>query len=361
MRAGTAVERGWVAVDDARWRQAHASSVLAVGGDLLVAWFAGTREGSPDTAIYLARSGDGRAWSVPAVVADGEEAHWNPVLAHGPDGAVWLFYKRGPLISRWSTWVRRSPDGGATWDEAVELVPGDAGGRGPVRNPPLLLDDGSWLAPSSRERWDGAVWEAFVDRTADGGRTWHQAPVPVDRSRLRGPGLIQPALWRAGDRALALLRTTEGSAFRSVSDDGGRTWSTAEPTSLPNNNAALAVAGLPGGAVACVHNPVAENWGPRCPLVVSVSRDEGRTWRTAITVEDGTVPLDDDPSRAPARPPAEVVLAPGDDGVRTTGEGEYSYPATAVVGDHLVVTYTWQRRGIVAATIPLTELDREEP
>lgn len=34
--------------------------------------------------------------------------------------------------------------------------------------------------------------------------------------------------------------------------------------------------------------------------------------------------------------------------------GEYSYPALAPTGDTLTVSYTWQRRGIVEATVPLS-------
>ncbi|MCK6211650.1 exo-alpha-sialidase [Georgenia sp. EYE_87] len=352
------VTRRWVAVDHPGWRQAHASSVLAVDGALVAAWFGGTREGTPDNRIWLARRPAGSAaWGEPSVVAEGGEAHWNPVLAHGPDGAVWLFYKRGPLISRWATWFRRSGDGGATWTEPAELVPGDAGGRGPVRNPPLLLPDGAWLAPGSHERWDGdASWDAFVDRSADGGRTWTPAPVPLDHRGLRGAGVIQPALWRSGPTVHALLRSTEGSAYRSRSDDAGRTWSPAEPTALANSNSGLAAVALDDGTVACVHNPVAQDWGARCPLVVSVSPDDGDTWReAAVVVEDGLTPVDDDPGRRPALPPP-WSFSPADAGVETSGVGEYSYPAAVVAGADLVITYTWQRRGIVEARVPLSLL-----
>lgn len=351
------VTRRWVAVDHPGWRQAHASSVLAVDGDLVAAWFGGTREGTPDNRIWLARRPSGAAtWGAPDVVAAGDEAHWNPVLAHGPDGAVWLFYKRGPLISRWSTWFRRSTDGGATWTEPAELVPGDAGGRGPVKNPPLLLPDGAWLAPGSHERWDGgATWDAFVDRSTDGGRTWSLAPVPLDHGHLRGAGVIQPALWRSGSTVHALMRSTEGWAYRSRSEDAGRTWSPAAPTGLANGNSGLTVAELGGGTVACVHNPVAEDWGARCPLVVSVSPDDGATWGEAVVVEDGLTPVDADPGRRPALPPPRS-FSPADGGVETSGVGEYSYPAAVVDQDALVITYTWQRRGLVEARVPLSLL-----
>ena len=349
-----AVQRRWVAVDHPRWRQAHAPSVLDADGDLLAAWFAGTGEGAPDSRVWAARrSGGTTVWDQPVVLSEGPVAHWNPVLTHGPDGAVWLFYKRGERISRWSTWYRRSLDGGATWSSPAELVAGDRGGRGPVKNPPIVLSDGTWLAPASVERWDTAPqWEAFVDRSEDGGRTWTAAPIPLERNGLRGAGVIQPALWRRGDTVFALMRSTEGVAYRSRSDDGGRTWSSATPTTLANNNSGLTVVALPGGGIACVHNPVTESWGPRCPLVVSVSPDDGESWREAVTLEDGVTPVDEDPTHCPGLPPAHG-FTPDDTGVQTTGVGEYSYPGAVLTGGAVTVTYSWQRRGIVEATVPL--------
>jgi predicted neuraminidase len=357
------VHRRWVAVDHPAWRQAHASTVLAVDGALLAAWFAGECEGSPDTRIWLARRPAGSAqWSAPEVVVAGDEAHWNPVLAHGPDGAVWLFAKRGALISEWTTWVRRSVDGGRTWSPEFPLVPGDVGGRGPVKNPALLLGDGTWLAPGSRENWsDPPVWESFVDVSTDAGATWLRTPIPLERDGLRGPGVIQPALWADGDRVYALMRSSEGRAYRARSTDGGRTWSAAHPVDLPNNNSALTVVPLPDGSIGCVHNPVSGDWGDRCPLVVSRSRDNGESWQVVVTIEDGRTPVDDHPARRPSLPPTGPGFRAADGGVRTTGEGEYSYPAATLLGDTLVVTYTWQRRGIVEATVPVHALTRRTP
>ncbi|WP_298993092.1 exo-alpha-sialidase [uncultured Pseudokineococcus sp.] len=359
------LRRTFVTVDDPRWRQAHGSTVLVTDGtagrEVLVAWFAGEREGAEDSSVWLARRDlDGGAWGEPERLLDGPPAHWNPVLAEGPEGDTWLFAKRGELISAWQTWVRRSADGGTSWGEPHPLVPGDVGGRGPVRNPPLLLDDGTWLAPSSTERWgEHPRWESSVDRSTDGGRTWTAAEVPLDRSRLRGAGAIQPALWAStadGVRAVhALLRSSEGRAYRSRSLDGGRTWSPAEPGPLPNGNAALAVVGLGDGRVVCAHNPADGDWAPRCPLVLSVSADDGATWRTAAVLDDGCTPVDDDPSRRPAQP-APDGFAPADGGVATDGTGEYSYPALALADGVLHATWTWQRRGIAHAAVPLDDL-----
>jgi predicted neuraminidase len=355
------ITRDWVARPGSTGGvQCHASTALAVGGSPLCAWFAGTAEGSPDNGIFLASLQSDGSWGAPRQVAGSGDttdavAHWNPVLAHAADGSVWLFFKRGPRISEWSTWLCTSDDDGATWTAPRELVPGDTGGRGPVKNPPVRAADGAWLAPASVESWapDGAVWDSFVDRSTDDGRTWTRSEIPLDRSQVSGAGVIQPALWLAGETVGALLRSSEGQAYVAFSNDNGRTFAPAEPSTLPNNNSGLTIAQLPDGTLACVHNPTGTSWGARCPLAVSTSRD-GLHWRTAATVENGRMPLG---GFTPSLPEASVTgFDPHDHGVRTDGTGEYSYPAAVVLGDDLLITYTWQRRGIVCATVPLTLL-----
>lgn len=338
------------------WHQCHASSVLAVGDRLLCAWFAGTEEGTSDNRIWGSWRDPNGVWSDPRIIAGTTPvAHWNPVLAHAPNGEVWLFHKRGGRISSWSTWVCTSSDEGATWSEPRELVPGDTGGRGPVKNPPIRAADGAWLAPGSTEEWNsaGAVWESFVDRSVDGGSTWTASQIPLARGGLQGAGIIQPALWTSGARVGALMRSTEGRAYVSFSSDGGRTFGPAEASSLPNNNSGLTVAQLPGGFLACVYNPTTTNWGSRCPLAVAVSSD-GRDWVPAVVVEDGVTPLDGFDPSLPAE--SSTGFQPRDEGVRTDGTGEYSYPAAVVCGGELVITYTWQRKAIAFASVPLNLL-----
>ncbi len=110
-----------------------------------------------------------------------------------------------------------------------------------------------------------------------------------------------------------------------------------------------------------MHNPVGEEWGARCPLSVSVSDDDGLTWHRVLDLEDGTeAPATLPASRARA---AEEVgppsgFAAGDTGIVTDGRGEYSYPSATTDGATLLVAYTWQRRGIVLARVPLRLVDR---
>ncbi len=333
--------------------QSHCSTLLTLGEVTLVAWFAGAHEGAPDSRIMLARRLGDRGFNEPYLLWDEGPPQWNPVLETGPDQRIWLFFRRGPNIQTWTTWVTRSADRGRTWSTPELLVPGDCGGRGPVRNPPVIYG-GVWVAPGSVERWgEPPRWDCFVD-LYDGQR-WQQVPIPLDHTRLRGAGCIQPALVEQGGALVALARSTAGAVFRCETRDPYH-WPALQPTSLPNNNSAISAVNLPDGQIACVHNPSRENWGARCPLVISVCSD-GRSWQRRVTVESGAA-LDEAPPPATSDGRPDTAHATG---VVTTGAGEYSYPSARVVGDQLWISYTWQRQGIVEARVPLAELRVNRP
>ncbi|GAB3424930.1 exo-alpha-sialidase [Flindersiella endophytica] len=333
-------KREFAALDDPRFAQCHASTLLPLpGGDFLAAWFGGTEEGAGDVGIWLGRrTSDG--WTQPRqVAAEPELPHWNPVLfATGPD-EIALFYKVGTQIPAWRTRVIRSADGGETWSPPSELVPGDSGGRGPVKNKPIRLHDGTIAAPASLE---GDRWDAFADLSTDQGATWTASElVPMDLPTPAGRrGLIQPALWEPAPGTLRMLaRSTEGWVYTSTSTDGGASWEPARPTTLPNNNSGIDATPIAGGAhVVCAYNPVSANWGARTPLVLAVSTDAyGETWTPGPVIDD----VDDQPD---AR----------------TGRAELSYPAVVPYADGIAMTYTWQRRGIAFAIVPGAELIGDE-
>ena len=318
----------------------HASTVAVLpGGDRLVAFFAGQREASGDTAIWLCRAGRS-GWSAPERrFAEPGQPHWNPVL-HAEGREVWLFYKVGASVHDWTTRVARSHDGGASWTPPCALVPGDPAPRGPVKNKLIVLADGAWLAPGSTE--DDRHWDAFTDRSTDRGASWTRSDVKLahaadrndpgkhrwdglaaaalwetDPARVFGwDGVIQPTLWEdAAGHVHMLLRSTRGHVYRSDSRDGGRSWAEAYPTALPNNNSGLDVARLPDGRLVLASNPVAGNWGRRTPLTLSSSADGGETWQTVLELE--------------------------------TGPGEFSYPAIIAADGALHVTYTASRTDII--------------
>ncbi|MFT3705443.1 MAG: exo-alpha-sialidase [Agriterribacter sp.] len=284
-------------------------------GTFLAAWFGGTKEGTDDVAIWLVKGKPG-AWSEPVKIAKlRDDAHWNPVLFQSPEGKVFLFFKVGKKIPSWETWLKTSDDNGQTWTDAKELIAGDKGGRGPVRNKPIVLSNGTWIAGASHE--EGA-WNAFADISKDQGKTWTASSyIVLDRTTLKGKGVIQPTLWESSPgKVHMLLRSSAGAIYRSDSEDYGQTWSAAYPAGLPNPNSGIDLTKLPDGTLVLAYNPDASNWGSRSPLSLAISFDNGKTWPKIMDIETGKK------------------------------EDEFSYPAVISYGDTIAVCYTWKRKNI---------------
>ncbi|MEF3306020.1 sialidase family protein [Paenibacillus sp. GYB003] len=313
--------------DERPFKSCHASTLIrSDDGDVLAAWFGGTAEGARDVDIWasLRSGGEDGSWSEPRrIAASDEEPLWNPVLYRRVDGRVDLYYKAGHKIPSWRTLVSTSSDFGGVWSPPKELVEGDVGGRGPVKNKPIRLAGGLLAAPASvetKERWD-----AFVDLSSDEGATWSRTGfVPLRRAErssgdavpkpgvVVNKGVIQPTLWESEPGIVhMLLRSTDRFIFRSDSADGGRTWCEAYATGVPNNNSGIDLTKMDNGLLALVCNPVEKG---RTPLVVRFSADNGSSWNDEFVLE-----------REP---------------------GEYSYPAVIGCGNELHLTYTWRRERI---------------
>ncbi|WP_372637427.1 exo-alpha-sialidase [Fodinibius sp.] len=296
--------------------QAHASTIAKINEEeFLVAWFGGTEEKHDDVGIWISMGHPGN-WSAPReLVKVRDDPHWNPVLFRAPGGEIILYFKVGKEIPEWETWYTVSTDGGDTWSKARELVQGDKGGRGPVKNKPIVLSNGDWLAPASHE---GDRWRVFVDRSDDGGESWTASDyVPVDTTVFEGKGAIQPTLWESQPGHVHMLvRTSAGVIGRSDSEDYGESWSPLYETSLPNPNSGIDLVKLPDGTLVLAYNPDDENWGARAPLTLAVSEDNGESWPYKLDIETG------DP------------------------EDEFSYPSIISGRDTVAVVYTWQRQRV---------------
>lgn len=320
----------------------HASTVIATPDGLLSCWFGGTHEGNADVAIWSSHKVNGK-WTAPVKLADDIEANWNPVLFYNSAGKLHLFYKEGEKISDWKTYLRISEDHGKTWSEPCEMVAGDvSGGRGPVRNKPIALTNGTVLAGGSIEKGE---WTAFVDVSSDDCHTWEKtAPIKiaglvyeagektaesniaVSEQSFYGRGVIQPSLWEGeAGKVHMLLRSSEGYVYRADSSDYGKTWSDAYKTELPNNNSGLDLVKAPfDNNLYLVCNPVQTNWGMRSPLSLLKSTDDGETWQKLCDLE--------------------------------SEPGEFSYPAIIANAEGLTITYTWNRQNIACVQVAREEL-----
>lgn len=321
---------------NAPYPECHASTIEETPSGLIAAWFGGTEEKHPDVGIWVTRQVDGR-WTESVEVATGVQysrpdgsVHrhptWNPVLFQYPNGPLLLFWKCGPSPDTWWGMMARSEDHGKTWTSAHRLPEHI---DGPVRNKPILLEDGTLLCGSSTE-FDG--WRVHFESTKDFGLTWQRTPAIHDGKSV---GAIQPTLLRHKDgsiQALCRNKDGEGKILSTTSTDGGLSWSELVPIHLPNPNSGIDGVTLADGRHLLVYNHTNRRTGtPRGREMINVAvSDDGLQWHQVMT-------LDNEP------------------------KAEFSYPAVIQSKDGLVhITYTWKRQRVVHIVLQPAKLVHEQ-
>lgn len=309
----------------------HASTIEAdSNGNLVAAWFAGSWEAHPDTAIMTATATTENGvwiWGKPERLIKAHEkvAHWNPVLFRAPDGFLHLYFRVGLSPMDWQTLQMIYLKG--KWVGPKQF--GGYGGRGPVRSKPIVLSNGHWLAPGSLEiPWrterfaaPKVEWVAFVDCSENNGDTWEATDnLKWDEEKPKG-GVIQPTLWESTPGNVhMLLRSTLGCICRSDSTDYGKTWSPIVATDLPNPNSAIDVMRV-GERLVLAYNNCSGNWAARTPLTVAFSDLEGKNWTGQCNIESGSQ--------------------------------TYSYPTLVAHEERVYMTYTYRRNEIRFCEIDL--------
>lgn len=315
--AAAAAPRAEFIFERAPFPSCHASTVLETkNGELLAAWFAGTEEGANDVAIWISRRGLDGWGPIREIARHANTPTWNPVLFRSADGMTWLFYKFGASPRQWTGAYRKSIDDGKSWGPQTALA---AGLLGPVRNKPLVLPDGTIISGTSVE--SDEAWACWVEISRDHGRTWKRhGPISYPGQPR---GIIQPAVVPIpGGLRMFVRARGVGRICYADSYDGGRAWSDARRTELPNPNSGIDAVALRDGRIVIVYNHTERG---RTPLNVAVSRDYGMSWNSFLELE--------------------------------TEPGEYSYPAVIQTSDGAVhATYTWKRERIKHVRIPLEEI-----
>jgi predicted neuraminidase len=316
--ASAAVRQDFI-FEKAPFASCHAATIVETKkSGMLAAWFGGDAEGRPNVAIWASRLQNG-AWSEPfELVREPNIATYNPVLFYSKDGTLWMYYKFGPHPTRWSAGRIFSRDDGKTWSTPEHLP---AGIYGPIKNKPLVLNDGTVVSGTSVESYN--AWTVWVERSTDNAKTWTK----------HGPVLYPPTVYAAIQPAIVglpngrlrmFVRTTDRikRIARADSTDGGKTWTDLVPTDLPNPNSGIDAVALRDGRILIIYNHTEKG---RSPLNLAVSAD-GERWKPVMALES----------------------EPG---------GEFSYPAIIQASDGSVhIVYTWNRKLIKHAQVSLADI-----
>ena len=309
-------------------RHNHAPGIVECpNGDLLASWYRGSGERSADdVAVYGARLKKGEAsWSEPFVMADTPGfPDCNTCMMIDRKGRLRLFWPT-IIANSWEsclTKCRTSSDflgpGPPAWDQEtlVLLKPDDFAPeanakldqlaekykllltdslRGEIaegqrkleeklyqrlgwqpRCKPTVLPTGRILLPLYTDTFSLSIM-AVSD---DDGESWYAS------EPLLGFGAIQPTVLRRDNGELAAYMRDNGMDHRiqsAVSTDDGLTWGNVAATDMPNPGSGLDGIRLANGHWLLVYNDAVAG---RNRLVVSVSDDEGKSWRWTRHLED---------------------------------------------------------------------------
>jgi predicted neuraminidase len=314
----------------------HASCLVeCANGDLLACWYRGSGERrADDVRIEGARRRTGDGWSAPFLMADVPGfPDCNPCMIIDPRGTLHLFWVT-IQANEWHTallkqrisddYQRRGPPG---WkmEQVVHLKPGPEFAAAVSESVAADLERLDRLPEDTRPRaraylerrrehgadryfsrlgWMPRAHPYILDRrrlilplysdgfdfslmavSDDWGETWKTS------RPLIGDGPVQPSLVRKRDGTLcAFMRDNGGPPKRiqySESRDEGMTWAPVRDLDPPNPGSGLEALGLRDGRWALVYNDTERG---RHSLAVSLSDDEGTTWRWTRHLEQDRSP-----------------------------------------------------------------------
>jgi len=274
-------------------------------GRLWACYFSGsTGEGGPNNYAMLKTSADdGKTWSKLKMVIDSPNSsvrQADPVLWMDPSGKLWLFwaqaYRSWDHTGVWAM-VTENPDAeDPVWSEPRRLC------EGVMMNKPIVSSAGEWLFPVYLKRQMSKYEGEFK---TDDGRTIKAADMPSnlalmvkqgDRLVLRGSPKItdsedditafEPNVVERGDGVLWMPFRVRYGMGESFSKDGGRTWSTAQPSAIKHTVSRFFARKLASGNLLLVkHGPIDKRTG-RELLTAFISRDNGATWLGGLMLDE---------------------------------------------------------------------------
>lgn len=286
----------------------EADIIRLKNGALLLAygqWKGSTCDTGPSEIRCVTSSDGGSTWTNDRVLLpnEGRIGTYSVSLLRLQNDEILMSYGVKDALDDRNVYFRKSDDECHTWSRRVKLeVPAWYSGYTGISNNRLTqLRSGRVLAAA----WAGWVNDrtifGFAAYSDDNGETWRKGE-DVD-IRVIDPsnryGADDPAVIELKDgRVMMIIRNTLGYIAKCYSKDQGKTWTRpVRVRELEAPNAPATIARIPAtGDLLLIWN---RSKTERRPLSSAISRDDGRTWGSVRTVEEGSAayasitPVDD--------------------------------------------------------------------
>lgn len=251
-------------------------------GRLWAAWYAGKIWEDKYNYVLAATSGDdGKTWSDPKLVidpdGDDDRRASDPCLWLDPGGRLWLFWwmNGGGLHVTLAITTENPNDENPVWTAPRALFPGV------MLNKPAVLKNGDWLMPAAIWKRDNS---ARVMISKDRGKSFTllgAANIPPERRNCDEHMIVE----RKDGSLMMLVRTAEHGIGRSISRDGGRTWTGVEDY-LPNATSRFFLRRLASDNLLLIkHGPI-DRRIDRSELTAHLSEDDGETWKGGLMIDE---------------------------------------------------------------------------
>ena len=196
------------------------------------------------------------------------------------------------LVADWAgAWVRRSQDGGLSWDEPKKIMLTTP--HGPIKlRTGVLLFLGKYFA--DMDAFSAGEGPIAAMLSSDGGREWEVlGTVPLSRKSVENQNHEAHVSELPDGRLLGLIRVEDAEGYpideagldsfslvQTISDDRGRSWS--EPVSLGFHGSPPHLLAHSSGALICTYGYRKPPYGQRA----MISRDGGEHWQYDLVLRD---------------------------------------------------------------------------